>query len=77
VRASALCARAIRALEAALASPTMQARYVELETARVARAAAWREHRDNSDRRAQAVSLTALRAALPVHVFEALLGESR
>jgi hypothetical protein len=76
-RASAPCAQAVRALETTLANPVMQGRYVELEAARVARAAAWREHRAQSDTRAQAVSLTALRAALPINVCAALVGARR
>ena len=74
---SAHCARVVRTLQALLAKQVMQLRYVQLEAARVERAAVCREHRYTVGTRGRAVSLAALRAALPVNVFEALVGGPR
>ena len=69
---SARCTQAVRALEVLLAKPVMQRRFIVIEAARAERAAVCQEHRHTDRTGGQAVSLAALRAALPTDVFEAL-----
>ena len=71
--ASVQCAHAMRTVEGLLARQAMQRRFIEIEAARVERAAVSRELRFTESTRGQDVSLAALRAALPVNVFEALV----
>jgi hypothetical protein len=72
---SVQCVQAVRTLVALLAKPVMQGRYIAVEAARVERAAMGRGQRFAGNPRGSDVSLAALRVALPVNVFEALVAE--
>ena len=68
------CAHAVGELERLLAKPVMQLRFVAIEAAR---AETCREQRFAGHAQGQQVSWAALRAALPLEVFEALAGMRR
>ena len=74
---SVQCAQAVRTLAALLAKPAMQGHYLALEVARVERAAMSRGQRFAGTPRGPDVSLAALRAALPIQLFESLVGATR
>ena len=70
---SVQCVQVLRAVEVLLNKQVMQHRFVQLEAARVERAAVIREFRFDGSVRGQDVSLAALKAALPMDVFDALV----